>query len=304
MESSNRTWVRARFSLKCPICRSSDWCSIANDGNAVICMRVETGSVKQTGNGGWLHVLATAIEVVVHDVPHVRRLDLPTKAAEYQTAVSPEHLERFAASLRITAPSLSRLGVGWCFDGGLVGQDAGDAVRGISCWCFPMYDAAGSVIGIKRRLADGSKRSIAGGLEGLFIPSGLSDRSTLLVCEGCSDTAAMLDLGFNAVGRPSCVVGGQLIVQYVRQHHHHQVVIVGDGDAPGRRGATDLADRLCRIADTHLVFPPDGVKDAREWVRAGATSADMIAVIEASPVHRERFQIKPLRIHGRKVVMA
>lgn len=292
-------WVRAGLSQRCPICKSAGWCSIAKEGKSVICMRVEMGSVKQTANGGWLHILETRINITVNDVPRVRRLDLPTKVGEYQNAVHPEHLEQFAVSLGVTALSLSRLGVGWCFDGGLQARDAGDAVCGIACWCFPMFDAGGAVIGIKRRLADGQKRSIAGGLEGLFIATGIADGSMLLICEGCSDTAAMLDLGFNAVGRPSCVVGGRMIAQYVQDHRHHQVVVVGDDDDPGRRGAADLADRLCHVAETRIVLP-QGAKDAREWVRAGAVMSDVMTAIEAAPIHRERFQIKTLKMHGRR----
>src|SRR4051794_20920117 len=41
----------------CPACGGTDWCSIAADGSLCICMRLESGSVKPTRNGGFLHLL-------------------------------------------------------------------------------------------------------------------------------------------------------------------------------------------------------------------------------------------------------
>lgn len=41
----------------CPICEYLRWCSISEDGSIAICMRVQAGSIKETRNGGWLHIL-------------------------------------------------------------------------------------------------------------------------------------------------------------------------------------------------------------------------------------------------------
>ena len=58
-----------------------------------------------------------------------------------------------------------------------------------------MTDVDGNVWGIRIRRPDGAKFSIKGGKEGLFIPEEFGgDR--LLIAEGPTDTAALLDLGF------------------------------------------------------------------------------------------------------------
>lgn len=69
-------------------------------------------------------------------------------------------------------------------------------------WTFPVSDAAGVLTGIRLRLADGRKLSVRGGPEGLFVPADLGQPERLLIAEGPTDTASLLDLGLAAVGRP------------------------------------------------------------------------------------------------------
>jgi hypothetical protein len=54
--TEQRTFVRVTRQNPCPICERPDWCSVADDGSIVICMRVSDGSVSETKNGGYLHV--------------------------------------------------------------------------------------------------------------------------------------------------------------------------------------------------------------------------------------------------------
>jgi hypothetical protein len=79
-----------------------------------------------------------------------------------------------------------------------------------------MMDVAGRVQGIRLRFSNGRKLAVRGGREGLFVPSGLAATNQLLICEGPTDTAALLDLGFAAVGRPSCAGGTRLLVELLR----------------------------------------------------------------------------------------
>jgi DNA primase len=175
-----------------------------------------------------------------------------------------------------------------------------------------MQDAAGDVLGVRLRLAGGKKISVKGGREGLFIPGphpdplpeGEGTGGLLLVCEGATDTAALLDLGFSAVGRPSCTGGVKLLVELVQRRRPEGVVIVADGDASGQRGAESLAAVLrAYAAAVRIVAPPAGVKDGREWKRRGATAADVQAAIDAAPVRRltvaARIRRKVGGNHGR-----
>lgn len=149
-----------------------------------------------------------------------------------------------------------------------------------------MRDADGAICGVRCRMTDGTKFAVPGGREGLCVPDYLGDLDPLLICEGATDTAAALTLGFDAIGRPSCAGGVKLVALCVVRHNVKRVVIVSDSDPPGQRGAADLARELVRyVHDVRLIQPPDGVKDLRQWHNRGATRADVQHLIElADPV--------------------
>ena len=144
-----------------------------------------------------------------------------------------------------------------------------------------MQNAQEEVVGIRLRLGNGRKLSVKGGREGLFVPARLQGSGQLLICEGPSDTAAMLDLAFNAIGRPSCTGGTRLLVQAVRQWEPKDIVIVSDSDRPGLRGANALAAKLVLyVAVVRVIHPPDGIKDARAWKQVGGTRSEIREAIE------------------------
>ena len=155
-----------------------------------------------------------------------------------------------------------------------------------------MVDHYGRIRGIRLRAVDGSKWAVRGGRDGLFLPLGDPTEDRLLICEGVSDCAALLDLRFgNVVGRPSCSGGTRLIVELVKVRKPREAVIVADADAPGLRGANALASVLVAYVPTvRVIQPSDGINDARAWLRAGATRADVMKVIEAADVRRLRIR--------------
>jgi hypothetical protein len=147
--------------------------------------------------------------------------------------------------------------------------------------------ADGKAVGVRLRLPDGRKLSIRGGKEGLFLPTRLGSGGRLLIAEGPTDTAALLDLGFAAVGRPSCSGGVGHVVDLVKRLGTAEAVVVADGDGPGLFGAEKLAARLLAYAPgVRVIAPPRGIMDARAWKRAGARAADVTAAIEAAEPRR------------------
>jgi len=197
-------------------------------------------------------------------------LDFDDMAERFQAAMSAAALHGLADGLDVTTRSLRRLRIGWSSRAG--------------AWAFPMSSAAGRVLGIRLRRPDGRKFSVKGGREGLFVPTDLNAGARLLVCEGPTDTAALLDLGFAAVGRPSCTGGVRLLVELTQERKTADVVIVADADGPGRKGSQNLASVLAAYSPTvRVIEPPVGINDARDWKRQGATRDDVLAVVEATP---------------------
>jgi hypothetical protein len=290
-ERDHDRMVRVSRLNPCPVCGKSDWCLVAADQTVCICPRIE--STRRAGDAGYLHVLVerkpgasggvrrVAIPMIVPPT------DLTALAGRYRRAVSPRRLNDLAASLDLSAESLTALGIGW------------SAAHG--AWSLPMSDpATGIVVGIRLRKPNGTKFAVRGGKDGLFLPvTGQVAGEPLLVTEGPTDTAALLDLGFlNVAGRPSCSGGVRHLVSLVRTRRTAEVVIVADADEPGRRGAAHLASILrvyCPVV--RVIEPPPGVKDVRAWKQAGATRADVERLIEAAP---DRRLIITTAIRGRQ----
>lgn len=252
-----RKWIRIRRPHLCPVCRHNppSGCSLSADGKASVCIRVESGK-RMPGNGmGWLHRLDQPLP------PPPAPKEKPVPVADFAEAVdrwqrdaSDARVRLFANSLGVTADALRRLRIGW----------DGDA------WTFPMSDAAGRVVGVRRRFIDGRKLSVKGGHEGCFVPINTIGDMTdeVYICEGPTDTAYLLGLGIAAIGRPSCQGAVEIIKALVGRM---SVVIVADADGPGQKGATGLADALYRPGRCVRIVTPNRGKDVREWKPGLAT---------------------------------
>jgi hypothetical protein len=243
-------------------------------------MRVADGALRRTSNDGFLHRLTGSRPTERRLPTRVVASTSPTREGihllhrEFMLSLNPRRLDRLADTLGLSRTSLTRLSVGWSY--------------GYTAFTFPMYEAGGHVVGFRLRLNNGRKLSVAGGREGLFIPKDLPTRpARLFITEGPSDCAALVDLGLDAVGRPSCTGGVRLVADLVTMRQPSAVVVVADADEPGQRGAEALACILAlSCPDVRVVTPPAGVKDARAWKLAGATADAVRAAAEAAPVIR------------------
>ena len=196
----------------------------------------------------------------------------------YREAVIPGDVASLAMKLGVSVDSLRRIGIGW--DG--------------AAFAFPMFSGDGTIIGIHRRLPE-RKICLARSKLGIFVPCGLV-ADPLLIVEGCSDTAAALTAGFDAIGLPSAGNGFDHAAEFLRRNHRRQVVIVADlddakrtaaGDVrwPGIESAIRLAEVLMpAIPHLHFLLPPDGTKDIRQWLRASGADSIRAAVASAPPV--------------------
>lgn len=279
---SCETWHRVSRQRRCAVCGKVDWCTFTD--RVACCMRVQ--SDRPLRNGGWLH--QTSAEPWPPDRrPHRVRLSAPQAvpsrhfdelARRFQQAMNAPTLDRLSHQLGVGGDALRRLRVGWSPEYG-------------GSYSFPMCGSDQKVCGIKLRLRSGRKISLAGGREGLFLPRDLTTAGPLFIAEGPTDTAALLTLGFAAVGRPSCTGGVRLVRDFARGRH---AVVVADGDQPGQRGAATLARVLAIYCPSiRTIRPPAGIKDAREWLRHGATAVDVLAAVERA---------EPLRVRVRAVL--
>jgi hypothetical protein len=157
------------------------------------------------------------------------------------------------------------------------------------CWTIPERDGLGRITGFNRRYEDGSKRFMAGGRRGLYIPDGWAEMPGPIWCpEGFSDAAVLVAQGACAIGRPN-VGGGVDHLAELLGDDTRPIVILGENDErplmrdgkpvlkdgrpalrrPGYDGAVAACKRLRRDlgrADIKVKMPPEGFKDIREYI--------------------------------------
>ena len=247
------SYTRVSKSHPCQICKHPDWCRVFADG-WVECMRVQ--SDKPAKSGGWMHGQSPIPLRLTPRVP--RSAPPPTINAtklmrDWLAATSASALAEFAAALGISLPSLVAVGAAWAAPH--------------AAWAFPMCDGYGNVVGIRLRNERG-KFAVRGSRQGIFLAH-VAPQKTLFVCEGPTDTAAAVELGLFAVGRPNCCCGGPEIKIYARQHAVSRVVVISDNDKPGLDGARKVGGELKLPFAVYV--PP--AKDVREFVRLGGTRA-------------------------------
>lgn len=247
-------FTRVTKSNPCPVCKKRDWCRVFADG-WVECMRVQ--SDKAAKSGGWMHrqcLLPTFSEPT--RAPRCRpppAINATALMRDWSLATAPGALEEFARELGLSARSLTAVDAVWAAPH--------------AAWAFPMCDGHGNIVGIRLRNQHG-KFAVRGSKQGVFLAA-VAPQKTLFVCEGPTDTAAALDLGLFAVGRPNCCCGGPEIRNYARRLSVARVVMVSDNDKPGLDGARKVGGEL--KLPYAIYVPP--AKDLREFVRLGGTRA-------------------------------
>jgi hypothetical protein len=272
----------------CPICGNEGWCLRPVDTpELTICMR--TQSRYNAKGGGWLHWADDG-------EPKTRRARRPRAKPKpidpplpgwrelcegCRALIASNRLGELAKQLGVTDIALDCLGFGWS-----------DLRHAYTC---PMFSADEITIGVQLRIPPGDKSGrppkycMTGSCLGLFIPINLlgarytDNGEPLLICEGASDVAYALDLGFQAIGRPAALAGGDLVVGWLGAHPRRSIAILSDMDpvgrngspAPGPRGARTLAIAIRPICRELRLIAPFHGSDLRSW----APSADMLRAI-------------------------
>lgn len=258
-------WRRVTNTEPCPICAHDSWCSVGEF--VVLCMRTDNNRPAKDGNG-WLHPLVGQVHSPVRETPKPTHGDKPQRnwraiSDQFENKITNEQVEQLAKDLGVGTGSLRELGIGW-----------NDAKH---LYTFPMYGADGSASGIRTRNPDtGEKKAVFGSKLGV-IKCRAPVEGSVLLCEGESDTAAALSIGFQAIGLP----GAGMALDAAAAHLHGvDVVVVADADEAGASGAERACRKLSGIAKSVVIIvPPAPHKDLRVWVRSGATRDDVKALI-------------------------
>lgn len=249
---------------------------ISASGKTAICQRVESKALWKTA--GWVHRLDQPVPPPPPErvKPKLPLSEINRLVERWQRDIHPAVLHGLGESLSVTGASLQRLGVGW------------NRERfGGPCFTFPMRSVSGGYCGARFRLPNGEKRTLSGGYEGLFIPRGDISGPILFIVEGPTDTAALMDLRLNAVGRPNDRGGVEEVVTLVRRLRMPRVVIVCDNDRKnqGVRGGALVWNALASLTRLSMIRPVLH-KDAREFVAFGGGRG---VIVDAANGNRNNY---------------
>jgi hypothetical protein len=251
-------WHRVSRQHLCVVCGKADWCGYDDEG-AACCMRIT--SDRPARNGGWIH------NGTGRPAPPLPRRPLASyEPPDFNAALwwrttrrvlNFESLNEWGERLSIPPSFLMYMG----------------ATTACGMLCFPMRDGDGKVCGIRTRDPDGKKRAITGSRAGVFIPGVHDAKRETVICEGPTDAAAAMALGFEPIGRPSCTGCERHVVDTCRRMGLERVTLCADADGPGIAGAKKLGDVLLAFGITVRMVTAGGHKDLRDWFKAGVTRA-------------------------------
>lgn len=260
-------WLRVSREFPCVVCNRPDWCTFSANGVWACCMREHRGAIRRMKNDGYLFRRNDA-PAPAYVKPEPKPIAPPMDFEQESRVAEMEYAKEGGESDIDREIGLPR----WSLRAMRCGRYSG--VLG-----FPMEDPRGKTIGVRLRLENGRKFCIRGSRNGLFVPHVIMPQHDFLfVCEGGTDCAALTSLELTAIGRFSNVGGREMLIEYLKGIRR-EIVIFKDRDEKEqaregtKRGADELAAALIAIGENvRMIAPPRGYKDAREWIRNGATA--------------------------------
>lgn len=264
-------WITCTKRNPCPICEKTDWCGVTTDGNVVHCMRIESSHPCQ--GGGWIHRLSEP--ATPQPPPKASKppefKDFTELANRYQDQLI--RVDLVAEEFGVSERSLERLGLGW---------------NGNLTW--PWRDHEQKIIGISVRGKNGKKWAVEGSHAGLYWPEGveIEDDGFIFLPEGPTDTAALLTLGVQAIGRPNNWCSEYLVLAF--QKKRRDIVIVADMDQPktrpdgsiwfpGAEGAESCLKALGPLSKSIRILTPPKEKDVRAWINKKGITHDVLMTV-------------------------
>ncbi len=182
---------------------------------------------------------------------------------KYRCPLKSTHLSNLAKRLGVSIEALRSIGTGWNPE--------------LECWTFPEHNGKGQVCGIMKRYKNDSKKTVKGSKRGLTLSNGWDKGLGVLhICEGASDTAALLSRGLKAIGIPSRNYKADDLVILLGKVKNLSLAVVPDNDPadPDHESAGKLALTL----KEHLKCPVKLItfnrncKDLREYHKSNPSN--------------------------------
>jgi len=238
MKETPGEWLRVTKGRPCKICGKPDYCTYTSNGKYAKCMRAK--SEKESEKGGWIHPGdGSLVDCEFLAKKNKTKVDVDWDERGRSMARCRDSVamrESVAEELCVTVSSLEQLFVGYGYDD----------YRGVDFSSWPERNSNGRIVGITRRFKTGDKMSMRWSSHGLFFADNWNLMpGTVFVPEGGSDTAALISIGLNAVGRPSATGGMNHLPGLLKGTERKICVLAENDEAPERRGEIQACPPHC-----------------------------------------------------------
>lgn len=259
----NSVWIRVNPKSRCSICNKGDWCTYCPELGLAHCMRVQSDRPSRNKMGGWLHKVGDSpipFTPKVNENPKPK-IDFYRMWRTWKENTKAQQLHELGESLGLDSMALCLIGAAWA--------------PPHKAWAFPMHDGEGNVCGIRLR-SETRKFAVLGSKAGVFLPPKEHMAGQILICEGPTDSAAALQLGYGVIGRPSCLGCHEQVLQNLARLKVRRVIMVSDNDVAGMMGAKLLQATL-KIPN--LMFIPPA-KDLRQFLVNGGNRQVVESIVK------------------------
>lgn len=266
-------WHRVNRHHRCPCCGRDSWCIYTE--TTVLCMRTVSDHPKtlKSGEVGYLHRMTTSTGTEpMHRYEREPEPVINTWALVRHWEMNTPHTWKHRLAERLGVSDWSLCSLDACY------------AKEHKAWAFPMKDGLDNYMGIRLRAESGKKWAVRGSHQGIFVSYDKPEGRPALICEGPTDTAAGLTLGYWAVGRPSCSGGADHLRVLLKRLGIRRAIIVSDNDDPGLNGAAMIGKHLG--IPSCILVPP--AKDLRAYLNAGGDKATLDSMIKGQIWHQSQ----------------
>ena len=230
-------------------------------------MRIASDQIAGGRLGGWIHRLAGCERKAFHALPKTDKQEFDyAKFVRARKSTTQADCERITRQLGVKMSGVEKL---W------------PAVMG-EFVAWPQRNDIGTIVGASVHGATG-KWYMPGSEPGLHYECvGVRQRGPVHIGEGASDTACLLGLGYQAIGRPSCS-GGFEFIKMLLTNHQGPIIVWGERDyrtvqderhdpkscqcCPRCWPGLYWARQLAGVLNAKLRLPPVGYKDVRQMMQ-------------------------------------
>ena len=298
-------WHPYTAETPCPVCGRPEGCSYHHGLRIVRCQAVAVGChyAYQVHSGpGYYHRAEAPWTGLYREsgcpewqgplYSYERLATLCRHAAQQAWSMRPN--DELAKAYGVPDQALKRMGCGYMDHAQL--HAFSTPHLGAGAWTFPLVRGGGATNGVMLVSGSGLVSGLAGSeWTGLLVDheGKESKQPRVVIALNPLAVPALWSLGIPAIGVCGLRESQHHLVEWCRKHYVRSLVVFLERDLPGLTKIRLWRDyeafqQIARESNINVdyIVPPEGIRDALAWFRAGATKQDIYSKLHRTPERR------------------